>query len=418
MAKKLTAAAVDRIQAGKARREVLDGGCPGLYLVVQPSGVKSWVVRYRRKGRERASRSFKRTLGRASDLTLAEARDAARDVLKQVRKGEDPRDAKAREGGATVATVVEEWLLRDPGPRRRKRPKRERTVREVRRLFEVELARWRDRPVDAVTEAEWQKLVDRVADRSESRAVKLHAYLHRMLRWAASRKLVPTNTMAGVQRPALPASRDRVLTDDELGLAWRAAGDLRLPFGPAIQLLALTAARRDEILSLRWSEVDLAKAEVRLSGDRTKSGEARTIPLSDAAVGILKSVPRLVTAGENGEKSESDFVFTTTGRTAASGFSRAKRRIDATVVERAAAEARKAKREPVRVAPWRLHDLRRTAATGMQRLGQRLEVIEAVLGHVGGSRAGIVGVYQRHAFDDEKRAALALWAEHVVSGNA
>lgn len=414
MATKLTAASVARMQPGEARREILDGGCPNLYLVIQPSGVKSWAVRYRRKGRERRSRSFKHTIGRVEDMTLVEAREKARDVVRGVRRGVDPRDAKLREAGATVAAVVEEWLARDPGPRKRKRPKRESTMREVRRLFEVELKPWRERAIEGITQADCQKRVDKVSDHSESRALKLHAYLHRMFVWAVGRKLVAANPMTGVQRPAVPPSRDRVLSDGELGVVWRAAGDLGLPFGPAIRLLALTAARRDEILSLRWSEVDLAEAEIRLGGDRTKGGEPRAIPLAGASLDILRSMPRLAYAGDDGREVESEFVFTTTGRTPASGFSRAKRRIDRLVAERAKAEARKGRGDAPRVAPWRLHDLRRTAATGMQRLGQRLEVIEAVLGHVSGSRAGIVGVYQRHAFDDEKRVALDLWAKQVL----
>jgi integrase len=164
------------------------------------------------------------------------------------------------------------------------------------------------------------------------------------------------------------------------------------PFGPLFRLLILTAARREEIGALRWSEI--VGDEIRLTGARTKNGEPHVIPLSTTAIELLRSLHRV---------GDSDFVFTTTGKTQVAGWSKAKGHLD-----QAAAEINK---NPL--PPWRLHDLRRTVATGLQRLGVGLQVVESVLGHVAGSRAGIVGVYQRHSFDVEKRAALEAWASEV-----
>ena len=170
--------------------------------------------------------------------------------------------------------------------------------------------------------------------------------------------------------------------------------DTEWPFGPIFRLLILTAARRAEIGDLRWSEID--QAEIRLAGERqTKNAEAHVIPLSVPAKATLQDLPRI--AG-------TDFVFGQSGQTSG-GWYRSKKKLDA--------QAAKLNGGPL--LPWRIHDLRRTVATGMQKLGIGLQTIEAVLGHVGGSRSGIVGIYQRHSFDAEKRAALEAWGAHVTA---
>ena len=197
---------------------------------------------------------------------------------------------------------------------------------------------------------------------------------------------------AHLPKPGSEVKRDRVLTDAELAQVFKNTIKLSFPFGPMFQLLILTGARRDEIAALHWSEIK--DDTIILGRDRTKGGEGHSIPLSPQALDIIKQLPRIA---------DSDFVFTTNGRTPVSGFSKIKKRIDGLA----------------KIPAWRVHDLRRTVATRLQRLGTNLQVIEAVLGHVGGSRSGIVGVYQRHSFDPEKRTALESWArevERIVDG--
>jgi integrase len=189
-------------------------------------------------------------------------------------------------------------------------------------------------------------------------------------------------------KPQPEKSRDRVLSDEELKRVWEAAGEIGWPFGPIIRLLILTGARREEIGGLRWSEIKGDRIE--LSGDRTKNGKPHIIPLSAPAITIIEGLHHV-----HGSK----FVFTVTGETPVSGFSKVADRFESMLA----------------LPDWRLHDLRRTVATGLQRLGVRLEVTESVLGHTSGSRAGIVGIYQRHTWSDEKRAALDAWARHVES---
>ena len=188
--------------------------------------------------------------------------------------------------------------------------------------------------------------------------------------------------------------RERVLTDDELAMVWAAADQTGYPFGSAVQMLILTGARREEIFGLSWSEVD--GDLIRLPAERSKVKEGRTIPLSPPAFALLHSLPRF---------DDGDVVFSFTGKKRFDNVGRAKPRIDKAIAD--------AHGEPL--AAWRLHDLHRTVATGLQRLGARLEVIETVLGHVSGSRAGIVGTYQRHRFESEATAALVSWGEHITA---
>jgi integrase len=238
------------------------------------------------------------------------------------------------------------------------------------------------------------ELIDGIVDRGAvTYARRVHAHLHRLFRWSVGRGILPLNPMADLPKPGGVTERDRVLGDTELAPVWRAAVAMEWPFGPIFQLLILTGARREEIGALRWSELD--GNVIRLTGARTKNAEPHTIPLSPPAMAVLDRLPRIL---------GSEFVFTTTGgRTAVSGWSKAKRLLDEAVV--------KLNKRPL--PDWRIHDLRRTTATGLQRLGVSLQVIEAILGHVAGSRAGIVGVYQRHRFEADKAAALAAWADHV-----
>jgi integrase len=318
-------------------------------------------------------------------MSLAAAREAWRQARQDVQHGRDPTLARKHDKPATdFETVAKEWLRRDQAHNR--------SYPEVKRVLDREiLPAWGHRQVDQLTRRDVLDLIDGIADRGAVvMARRVQAYVHRFFRWAAARGIIDVNPAANLPKPGSEAKRDRVLSDVELVAVWRGAGQLGWPFGTAVQLLILTAARREEIGQLRWSELDLNHVAIRLKGERTKNNEPRDIPLAAPAWALLQGVPRVA---------DSDFVFSTNRTTAISGWSRAKRQLDALAP----------------IASWRLHDLRRSVATGLQRLGISLQTIEAVLGHVGGSRSGIVGVYQRHSFDAEKRVALEAWGRHVTS---
>ena len=384
---KFTDAAIQRLKRPPAGQvDHFDVSYPALALRVSASGVRSWVYFGRVHGKIKRA-----TLGRYPDLTLSQARRKAGETADAMRQGVDPAAAKRAARTAprdSFEAVCDDWLKRDQSGNR--------SFAEVRRTIERDVKPlWRDRPIGSIRRRDVLELIDGVADRGAVTVARhVHAYLHRMFRWCVGRGIVDSNPVADLPKPGAAVRRDRVLTDAELRAVWIATETIGRQFGPALRLLVLTGARRDEVGELRWSEIHGDRIE--LKGERTKNGEPHTIPISPQAQALLASILR---------KDKSEFVFTTTGRTAVSGWSKAK-----TLLDNAIAEA-----NAKRLDPWRFHDLRRTVATGMQRMGVALQVVEAILGHVGGSRAGIVGVYQRHKFDDEKRAALEAWAQHVAA---
>lgn len=208
--------------------------------------------------------------------------------------------------------------------------------------------------------------------------------------------------MQNMKPPAAVEARERALSDTELRLVWQAAGGLGWPFGPIIRLLILTGQRLREVAELRWSELDLHAALWTLPGSRTKNGETTLVPLNEAALEILGDLPRI--------KSNAGLVFTTTGETPVSGFSKIKARLDASMLD-----LLRRSDDTATIEPWRLHDLRRTFASGCQRLGIKLEVTESLLNHVSGTRSGIVGVYQIYKYEAEKRHAMEAWGRQVSS---
>jgi integrase len=350
------------------RREIEDEEVRSLYLTVQPSGAKSWAVRYSFDGTPR-----KATLGRYPAIDLATARRRAQEALSDVAAGKDPA---AFSEGAFVKELV---------------------------------ARWRGRPASQVTRAELHETLDTILDRgAPNRANRIFALL--MRNWA-------TSNVAGDRSPSgdqtvlsVETRRDRALSDDEIRLAWNAFGRIGWPFGPIGKLLLLTGARRDEIGSARWSEIDFDSKTWTVAKERSETGVARQIPLSDMAMRIIEDLPR--SEGEDG------LVFSTTGRTPVSGFSRAKAAVDKAMLDMMREETSARGGDPSLVratAHWTLPDLRRTVATNLQRLGLKLEVAEAVLDDVSGGRAGIADLYQRREGDAEKRIALAVWANRLAA---
>ncbi len=205
--------------------------------------------------------------------------------------------------------------------------------------------------------------------------------------------LADANPVIGTGRAVADSSRDRVLTDDELRLIWNA-----LPqndYGNIVRLLALTGQRRDEIGSLSWQEVDFHKAVISLPTERTKNGKPHDIPLSPAALAILKQQPRLVGR---------EYIFGI-GANGYSGWSKSKEMLD----QRIAANG-------TPLPAWRLHNLRRSFSTKLHdELGIAPHIVEACLNHVSGHRAGVAGVYNRAVYGKEKTIALSRWAEHLLA---
>jgi integrase len=231
------------------------------------------------------------------------------------------------------------------------------------------------------------------------------AVVRKLFNWAVQRGIIEASPAVGVKAPLPEISRDRILSDDEIRWLWLACDKVGYPFGSVAKLLLLTGQRRNEVAGMTWGEIDLGdkKALWRIPGGRTKNDEAHEVPLSGAALEVITSLPRI--------KSAKGYLFTTNAETHVSGYSRAKRMLDQAML----GIAREERGSDTEIPRWTFHDLRRTTASDMARLGISLPVIEKVLNHSSGSFAGIVGVYQRHSFADEKRNALEAWAKFVVS---
>jgi integrase len=364
------------IQKAKPPKEgsadIFDLGYPGLYLRVGHGGAKSFGIFYRH------GKLVRESLGRWPSTSLAEARDMWRKTREAIAKGETP--SRDKESATLFDNVVEEWLRRDQA---NNKPS---SLYQTTRIVEYDLLpAWRGRQITDIGKRDVIALLDAIADRgAQTKARLVHSHLHRFFRWAVSREIIQNHPMTGLERQGSKVTRERVLTDAELSKVWKGAASIPA-YGSAIRLLMLTGARREEIGALRWNEIKGDRIE--LSNGRTKNGVAHVIPLSAPARAILHNVPRI-----------GDYVFTFNGTKPIAAWGRTKADLD----------------KASGVSDWRIHDLRRTVATGMQKLGVTLQVVEAVLGHSGGSRAGIVGVYQRHDYATEKRAALEAWGAHVM----
>jgi integrase len=393
----LTVKAIENLKPSAVRREIPDGEVRGLYLQIFPSGKASWAFRYRFGGRTR-----KLTIGPSPEISLKDARDLARKAHGTIAGGQDPAELKqARKASARIPVdrdliekVAAQFLQRHV---KGLAPK---TMREVTRMLAKDIIPvWRGRRLSQISKADVHELLDGIVDRAAPvQANRTHAWLKIMCNFAVQRGLVEVSPMAGIKAPGgQETPRDRILTDGELRALWDAADVLEQPYRGFVQLLILTGQRRGEVSGLTWGELDLDAKLWTLPAARAKNGVEHTIPLCDAVIAILRSIPRI---------SGSDFVFSITGRSPIKGFGIVKRRLDELMPGMPA---------------WVIHDIRRTAASGMARLGVNLPVIEKLLNHVSGSFGGIVSVYQRHDFAEPKRAAMATWANFVqalVSGES
>jgi integrase len=231
------------------------------------------------------------------------------------------------------------------------------------------------RSIVEITRADLKGAIDAIDPHKLATRRNFHAYTRILWKWAEDEELITSNPFEKLAAPQAPTSRDRVLTDDELRLFWQSSGKLGYPFGPVLRLLSVTGQRRSEVAGMDWSELDRDAATWTIPAARAKNGLAHIVPLSGLALAELNGSPQRE-IGPSG-----DWYSRPTANAPVSGLSRAKDRAHATMV----GLVKKVEVEPP--ASWRIHDLRRTLATGLQRLGVRFEVTEAVLNHVSGQKA-------------------------------
>jgi integrase len=429
---KLTERKIEKLAPAHGRKDrlVFDDAQRGLAVRVTANGGRTFLCQYTLHGHK-----WRVSLGACSALSLSKAREAAAAVMGDVAKGRNPallrKEAVAAERARRARNRLTLRVLIDDWNRLHLAGKRPRYAAEAVRALHYAFSDHLDdaaedldraavvRALDALTRRRKRKDRDG-ADKRKGAAMtgRTAAYGRAAYAWAVKRGAVHINPFAALPIDKSIAKRERVLSDAELAEVWRAAGDAASPYGSIIRLLILTGQRRGEVAGMTWDELSDDLAIWTLPGERTKNGETHAVPLSGPGRDLLRT---LLPDHANEAKrflrdrhASGGFVLPGALGTPFAGWSKAKRALDRAIVD-ARAKAATTSGRPARLEPWSVHDLRRTVATGLQRLGVRLEVTEAVLNHISGSRGGIAGVYQRHDWAAEKRSALDAWAAHAVS---
>jgi integrase len=385
---KLTAKNVPTLPlpAGKSEQVYWDDDVPGFGLRLREGGSRTIIFQYGPPTR-------KMKLGAVSAVDFEKARKTARSLYHRVQLGEDPASDKAEARvklAETLEATIKLYLTRQKS---RLKP---RSLVEIERHLLVHLKPLHSLPLAKIERRTIASRLSEIERASGNRTRNMvRATLHAMYAWAIQEGMAEFNPVTGTSR-APEKSRDRVLSAAEIALIWNALPDDH--FGAIIKLLALTGARASEIAALRWDEV--RDGMILLPAERTKNSRSHIIPLSEPARAIIAAQPRRAIG--DGKARELVFGF---GEGAFAGWGKCRQRLN----ERIAAASGKA------LPHWTPHDLRRTAATMMAELGVQPHVIEAVLNHVSGHRAGVAGIYNRASYEREKTVALDLLAEHLIA---
>jgi integrase len=387
---KLTKATAERLQLPPGKYDFIawDDDLPGFGLRLRAGGSRVWIAQYRTDTGQR-----RETIGRADRLDVDAARKAARKILAKVELGHDPA-AEKREKAARKAQIFGAFV--DPYLAHKQKRLRLKSYAEVERYLLRDAKPLHDLSLTSITRANIAKLVADLAETAGPAAAdRCRTALSSFFVWLIGQGVLEANPVNNTTTHYDYRPRDRVLSDSELAAIWKAlpADYDGVPdnYAAIVKLLALTGQRRQEIGALRWSEVELDLAIITLPPERTKNHRAHIVPLSAPAVEILRRVPRFATR---------DLVFGSTGEGGYTRWSVSKQMLD----------------KEARLAPWTLHDLRRTMITKMgEDLGVQPHVVEAIANHVSGHKAGVAGVYNKAVYANEKRVALDRWADHLMA---
>ncbi len=374
MRKVLTNRFLETVKGGAKRQDIRDASFPGFGVRITTRGRKTFVYNYRWGLEQR-----REVLGTFPATPLAKAREKAMDILRLIEEGVDPTQQRRR-SITSVEEAVADFIRSYAKPRNK-------SYREAERILNRELVTvFGERDIRSIDKADILDIVDAAIERGALyQANRINAHIRKFLNWCAQRSIVDANPILGISAPTRERARDRVLDDDEIACVLKAAKGEPFPFGPFVLLLLATAQRRGEVAEMRWDQIDREAAIWEIPAHLAKNGKPNTVPLSPFALRVLDTVPRF----------DCDLVFTTNRRTPVSGFSKMLRRIS----------------EASGTSEWRLHDLRRTAASGMARAGAAPHVVEKVLNHVSGTLSSVALVYNRYGYLDEKRTALEQWGE-------
>lgn len=342
----------------------------GLRLRVGAGGRKAWIVRTRAGGKP-----INKTLGAYPVLGLKDARDAAQKLLRDIALNGAPRQAK------TFGELADHWIEHVAKPNNRSWDK------QLRRLEIHVLPHWRNHQLDSIRRADVRDLIDGVpGDVAPNRALTI---IRTLFRYAMSRDWIEASPAEAIAKTKHESPRDRVLDMDEVKSIYSTADMLGYPLAGYLKMLFLTGQRRTEVGMMRWTDLDLDAGTWTIRSADTKAARANLVPLSPQAVAILKSTPRL-----------GEFVWTTDGKKYLSGYTHVKARLDGLLAAQGAS-----------LKAWRLHDVRRSVATHMVRLGVTETIVGRVLNH---APQGVTAkVYALHSYEPEKRSALTRWATEI-----
>jgi integrase len=377
--------------------EIRDAEESGLRIRVHPGGKRTFVlvIRYPTHPKH----ATRRALGDYPTMGLAEARKKAREWKRLVGEGIDPHEAEEqrwreqqRRRANTFVSVAEDFIVRHVSKTRKAAV----AAREIRREF---IDRWGARPITEITQGDVKAVLREAVDRGAPyQAHNLLVHVRSLFNWAiAQDDYGLTGSPCDRIKPKAVIGekkhRSRVLADPELRAFWSAGGKLAYPFGSFFRMLALTGQRKSEVADAVWSEFDLDKKLWTIPAERMKMDAPHIVPLVPDVIVLLESLPRFA-SGEH--------LFSTTfGKKPISGFSKAKRRLDAMMRD-----------QLKKFEPWRVHDIRRTMRTHLSALPIQDRVRELVIAH---AQPGLHKVYDQHAYLDEKREALELWAGRLRS---
>lgn len=380
MKRKLTTKFIEGQKPDPSKRlDFRDEMMPGLVLRISASGTKSFCLHKRINGKMR-----RLTIGRFPIISLADARKRVQQVLYEIETGHfEERTGIAFETKPTLGDVIPDYIEKHAKVHNRDWKRKEALLAKFTTLH--------GKRIDEIKRADVVKACDVIHKSAPVSANRALAHLKHLMGWCVERGMIDASPIAGMKPLSKERSRERVLTDDELGALWAVCGDEGYPFGDCMKLLMLSGQRRAEVAEMRWPELDLEKRLWMLPSSRAKNGRQHTVPITDAMLEVLRKTPRFF---------NSDYVFTTTGKSPVSGFGRLKDRLD--------------KALPEGTEPWIIHDLRRTMSTNMAMLGVPQPVTEALLNHKTGVVSGVAAIYNVYSYADEKREALATWSEQVM----
>lgn len=353
---------------------IFDDLVKGFGLRLSQGGTRSWVLVI-----SRGTKKKKVTIGRYPDMSLSEAREAARELLARDQLAKSVSvQVQAPEYSDAVAHFLETYCRRQQSPG---------WAKEVERHLTNHFAGLAGRTLDEIQARDIAAIIDTMMDRP-GEANHAFSAIRRFFNWAVERGHITVSPCNQLKLPARQGTRDRVLSDDEIRIIWNAATEY--PFGAIVRLLLLVGQRRGETTALKWEYIDFDRSTIFLPRAITKNNRDHTIPFGEMAAAHLQSIPRTC-----------EYLFPARGYTDRSycGWSKGKVALN----------------KLCQVPQWGLHDIRRTVATNLAGLNTPPHVVEKLLNHASGTISGVAAIYNRFQYLDEMRDALTEWEAKLAS---